>query len=118
MVNYKTHVSLSKKGGKMKKILLAISICLFLVACGKNYKIYTREEKKEMYTEALKEEKNGNKEKMDYIDDLMKKLEIATKKGDTTARIELGEWIDQKRGYHSYTDEVKDLKAGLNDLKW
>lgn len=48
----------------MKKILFAISICLFLIACGKDYKIYTREEKKEMYNEALKEEKNGNKEKM------------------------------------------------------
>lgn len=102
----------------MRKILSIISICLLLVACGKDYKVYTRKEKKEMYNAALKDERNGNNEKMNYIKELMEKLEISAKNGDNTAMKELGEWIDEKRSYHSYTDEVKDLKAGLKDLKW
>lgn len=47
----------------MKKLSLLFIIGLLIVSCGKDYEVYTKEKKKEMYIEALTESKKGNNEK-------------------------------------------------------
>ena len=66
--------------------------CLFLIGCGKDYKTYSLEEKKEMIKEAVIENRQGNREKMEKLDELVKKLEEAARNGDTEAEAELKEW--------------------------
>lgn len=102
----------------MKKVILGIFLCLFIIGCGKDYKVYSKEQKREMYDIALEEEKNGNSEKMKEIENLMEKLEIAAKKGDNAAKIELEEWFHEKTRFRSYVDEVKDLKVDLENRRW
>jgi len=66
--------------------------CLFLISCGKDYKTYSLEEKKEMIKEAVIENEQGNKRKMEKLDELVKKLEVAARNGDKEAEAELKEW--------------------------
>lgn len=75
----------------MKKYLVLL-MCLLIVGCGKDYKTYTEREKEKLYEIAYNEKMNGNPEKMNYIDDLKKKLEKAASEGDQTALKELEEW--------------------------
>ena len=56
---------------------MLLMFCLFLIGCGKDYKTYSLEEKKEMIKEAVIENRQGNREKMDKLDELVKKLEEA-----------------------------------------
>ena len=76
----------------MKKYFMLLMFCLFLVGCGKDYKTYSLEEKKEMIKEAVIENRQGNREKMDKLDKLVKKLEEAARNGDGEAEAELKEW--------------------------
>ena len=39
----------------MKKYFMLLMFCLFLIGCGKDYKTYSLEEKKEMIKEAVAE---------------------------------------------------------------
>lgn len=55
---------------------------------------------------------------MKHIDELMEKLEIAYKKGDKTAEIELREWHEERTRFRSYYDEVKDASANLMNRRW
>ena len=100
----------------MKKMLLIFCISLILISCGKKYEVYTKAQKKEMYKIALKEEENGNKQKMEEIEKLMEVLEIEAKKGDETAEIELGEWTDAKMFHRSPKKE--EPGANLLNRKW
>ena len=102
----------------MKKILLIFCIFLMIVSCGKKYEVYTKAQKKEMYNIALKEQENGNNQKMVEIEKLMEVLEIEAKKGDETARIERTEWHWITLEYDSITDKVKDASADLLNRKW
>ena len=102
----------------MKKMLLIFCISLILVSCGKKYEVYTKAQKKEMYKIALKEEENGNKQKMEEIEKLMEVLEIEAKNGDETARIERTEWHWITLEYDSITNKVKDASANLLNRKW
>ena len=76
----------------MKKYFMLLMFCLFLIGCGKDYKTYSLEEKKEMIKEAVIENRQGNREKMDKLDKLIKKLEEAARNGDKEAVAELKEW--------------------------
>ena len=76
----------------MKKYFILFMCCLFLMSCGKDYKTYSLEEKKEMIKEAVIENRNGNKEKVKKLDEIVKKLEEAAKNGDNEAEKELKEW--------------------------
>ncbi|MEJ6469931.1 hypothetical protein KST01_03745 [Fusobacterium animalis] len=76
----------------MKKYFILFMCCLFLMSCGKDYKTYSLEEKKEMIKEAVIENRNGNKEKVKKLDEIVKKLEEAAKNGDKEAEKELKEW--------------------------
>ena len=76
----------------MKKYFMLLMFCLFLIGCGKDYKTYSLEEKKEMIKEAVIENRQGNREKMDKLDELIKKLEEAARNGDKEAVAELKEW--------------------------
>ena len=76
----------------MKKYFMLLMFCIFLVGCGKDYKTYSLEEKKEMIKEAVIENRQGNREKMDKLDELVKKLEEAARNGDKEAVAELKEW--------------------------
>ncbi|HCE32578.1 hypothetical protein [Fusobacterium sp.] len=76
----------------MKKYFMLLIFCLFLAGCGKDYKTYSLEEKKEMIKEAVIENRQGNREKMDKLDKLVKKLEEAARNGDKEAVAELKEW--------------------------
>ena len=76
----------------MKKYFMLLMFCLFLVGCGKDYKTYSLEEKKEMIKEAVIENEQGNKRKMEKLDELVKKLEVAARNGDKEAEAELKEW--------------------------
>ena len=76
----------------MKKYFMLLMFCLFLIGCGKDYKTYSLEEKKEMIKEAVIENRQGNREKMDKLDELVKKLEEAARNGDGEAEAELKEW--------------------------
>jgi len=71
---------------------MLLMFCIFLVGCGKDYKTYSLEEKKEMIKEAVIENRQGNREKMDKLDELIKKLEEAARNGDKEAVAELKEW--------------------------
>jgi len=71
---------------------MLLMFCIFLVGCGKDYKTYSLEEKKEMIKEAVIENRQGNREKMDKLDKLVKKLEEAARNGDKEAVAELKEW--------------------------
>lgn len=102
----------------MKKYFMLLMCCLFLISCGKNYKVYSRKEKEEMYDIALAEKKQGKSEKMEYIHKLYEELEMAYKKGDKTAEIELREWHYEMTKYRSYVDEVKGLSADLMNRNW
>ena len=68
----------------MKKYFMLLMFCIFLVGCGKDYKTYSLEEKKEMIKEAVIENRQGNRGKMNKLDELIKKLE--------EAEAELKEW--------------------------
>ena len=76
----------------MKKYFMLLIFCLFLAGCGKDYKTYSLEEKKEMIKEAVIENRNGNKEKVKKLDEIVKKLEEAARNGDKEAEEELKEW--------------------------
>ena len=76
----------------MKKYFMLFICCLFVISCGKDYKTYSLEEKKEMIKEAVIENRQGNREKMDKLDELVKKLEEAARNGDGEAEAELKEW--------------------------
>ena len=76
----------------MKKYFILFMCCLFLMSCGKDYKTYSLEEKKERIKEAVIENRNGNKEKVKKLDEIVKKLEEAAKNGDKEAEKELKEW--------------------------
>ena len=76
----------------MKKYFMLLMFCLFLIGCGKDYKTYSLEEKKEMIKEAVLENRQGNREKMEKLDELVKKLEEAARNGDGEAEAELKEW--------------------------
>ena len=76
----------------MKKYFMLLMFCLFLIGCGKDYKTYSLEEKKEMIKEAVIEESQGNRKKMEQLDELVKKLEEAARNGDKEAVAELKEW--------------------------
>ena len=76
----------------MKKYFILFMCCLFLMSCGKDYKTYSLEEKKKMIKEAVIENRNGNKEKVKKLDEIVKKLEEAAKNGDKEAEKELKEW--------------------------
>lgn len=76
----------------MKKYFMLLMFCIFLIGCGKDYKTYSLEEKKEMIKEAVIENRQGNREKMDKLDELVKKLEEAARNGDKEAVAELKEW--------------------------
>lgn len=76
----------------MKKYFMLLMFCLFLIGCGKEYKTYSLEEKKEMIKEAVIENRQGNREKMKKLDELVKKLEEAARNGDKEAVAELAEW--------------------------
>ncbi|WP_338978116.1 hypothetical protein [Fusobacterium nucleatum] len=76
----------------MKKYFMLLMFCLFLIGCGKDYKTYSLEEKKEMIKEAVIENRQGNREKMEKLDELVKKLEEAARNGDGEAEAELKEW--------------------------
>lgn len=41
----------------MKRGLMVVLLGLVIVGCGKNYKVYTQKEKREMYDIALEEKK-------------------------------------------------------------
>lgn len=47
----------------MKKYFMLLMFCIFLIGCGKDYKTYSLEEKKEMFKEAVIEESQGNRKK-------------------------------------------------------
>ncbi|EHO78138.1 MULTISPECIES: hypothetical protein [Fusobacterium] len=76
----------------MKKYFILFICFLFLIGCGKDYKTYSLKEKKEMIKEAVIENRNGNREKIEKLDELTKKLEEAARNGDTEAEAELKEW--------------------------
>lgn len=76
----------------MKKYFMLLMFCLFLAGCGKDYKTYSLEEKKEMIKEAVIENRQGNRQKMEQLDELVKKLEEAARNGDRKAEAELKEW--------------------------
>ena len=76
----------------MKKYFMLLMFCIFLTGCGKDYKTYSLEEKKEMFKEAVIEESQGNRKKMEQLDELVKKLEVAARNGDKEAEVELKEW--------------------------
>ena len=76
----------------MKKYFMLLMFCIFLIGCGKDYKTYSLEEKKEMIKEAVIENRQGNREKMEKLDELVKKLEEAARNGDKEAVAELKEW--------------------------
>lgn len=78
----------------MKKYFMLLMFCLFLIGCGKDYKTYSLEEKKEMIKEAVIENRQGNREKMEKLDELVKKLEEAARNGDGEAEAELKEWYE------------------------
>ena len=78
----------------MKKYFMILMFCLFLIGCGKDYKTYSLEEKKEMIKEAVIENRQGNREKMEKLDELVKKLEEAARNGDGEAEAELKEWYE------------------------
>lgn len=76
----------------MKKYFILFICFLFLIGCGKDYKTYSLKEKKEMIKEAVIENRNGNREKIEKLDELTKKLEEAARNGDKEAVAELAEW--------------------------
>lgn len=78
----------------MKKYFMLLMFCIFLIGCGKDYKTYSLEEKKEMIKEAVIENRQGNREKMKKLDELVKKLEEAARNGDGEAEAELKEWYE------------------------
>lgn len=78
----------------MKKYFMLLMFCIFLIGCGKGYKTYSLEEKKEMIKEAVIENRQGNREKMEKLDELVKKLEEAARNGDGEAEAELKEWYE------------------------
>ena len=78
----------------MKKYFMLLMFCIFLIGCGKDYKTYSLEEKKEMIKEAVIENRNGNKEKVKKLDEIVKKLEEAARNGDGEAEAELKEWYE------------------------
>ncbi len=103
----------------MKKIIFSLILCLFIVGCGKDYETYTEVEKRKMYNLALDEQEKGNNEKIEEINKLIEKLEIAYKKGDETAKIEFYEWHETKIGTHrSYTDKLKNSKVDMTNRAW
>ncbi|MDO4689813.1 MAG: hypothetical protein Q4A58_00765 [Fusobacterium sp.] len=100
----------------MKKMLLGLLICLFLVSCGKKeveYPIYTKAEKEAIYKEAKDKD---NKEKLKEIEDLMNKLEILGKNGDKVAEGEYLDWEETQLFYRA--PKQKDPGANLLDRKW
>ena len=101
----------------MKKLSLLFIIGLLIVSCGKDYEIYTKEQKKEMYQTALEEERNGKNEKIEEIHNTLKKLEEAAKNGDKEAYNERSEWdYVIKMSFQPNSDP--NIKADLLNRKW
>ena len=98
----------------MKKLSLLFILGLLIVSCEKDYEVYTKEQKKEMYQIALEEERNG---KNDKIHNTLKKLEEAGKKGDKEAYNERAEWeYVIKMSFQPNSDP--NIKADLLKRKW
>ena len=75
----------------MKRIIIAIGLCLF-IACGKKeaeYPIFTYDQKEAIYKEA---QDNDDTDKIKDIETLMTQLEIAGKQGDKIAEQEYEDW--------------------------
>ena len=101
----------------MKKLSLLCIMGLLIVSCGKDYEIYTKEQKKEMYQTALEEERNGKNEKIEEIHNTLKKLEEAAKNGDKEAYNERSEWdYVIKMSFQPNSDP--NIKADLLNRKW
>ncbi|MEJ6469926.1 hypothetical protein ACO1GZ_02555 [Fusobacterium watanabei] len=101
----------------MKKLGLLFIIGLLIVSCGKDYEVYTKEQKKEMYQVALEEERNGKNDKIEEIHNILKKLEEAAKKGDKEAYNERSEWdYVIKMSFQPNSDP--NIKADLLKRKW
>ena len=101
----------------MKKLSLLFIMGLLIVSCGKDYEIYTKEQKKEMYQTALEEERNGKNEKIEEIHSTLKKLEEAAKNGDKEAYNERSEWdYVIKMSFQPNSDP--NIKADLLNRKW
>ncbi|KYM42217.1 hypothetical protein [Fusobacterium necrophorum] len=100
----------------MKKIMiLIIGLCL-LISCGKKepeYPVFTHDEKEAIYKEA---KDNNNVEKLQEIEDLMKRLEIAGKKGDKVAEQEYEDWHVVEVLYIS--PKKKDPGVNLLNRAW
>ena len=101
----------------MKKLSLLFIMGLLIVSCGKDYEIYTKEQKKDMYQTALEEERNGKTEKIEEIHNTLKKLEEAAKNGDKEAYNERSEWdYVIKMSFQPNSDP--NIKADLLNRKW
>jgi len=101
----------------MEKLSLLFIMGLLIVSCGKDYEIYTKEQKKEMYQTALEEERNGKNEKIEEIHNALKKLEEAAKNGDKEAYNERSEWdYVIKMSFQPNSDP--NIKADLLNRKW
>ena len=101
----------------MKKLSLLFIMGLLIVSCGKDYEIYTKEQKKEMYQTAVEEERNGKNEKIEEIHNTLKKLEEAAKNGDKEAYNERSEWdYVIKMSFQPNSDP--NIKADLLNRKW
>ena len=101
----------------MKKLSLLFILGLLIVSCGKDYEVYTKEQKKEMYQTALEEERNGKNEKIEEIHNTLKKLEEAAKNGDKEAYNERSEWdYVIKMSFQPNSDP--NIKADLLNRKW
>ncbi|CAL7906651.1 putative lipoprotein [Fusobacterium necrophorum subsp. funduliforme ATCC 51357] len=100
----------------MKKIMTIIIGLSLFISCGKKepeYPIFTYDEKEAMYKEA---KDNNNTEKLKEIEDLMKQLEIAGKKGDKVAEQEYEDWHVVEVLYVS--PKKKDPGANLLNRSW
>ena len=101
----------------MKKLSLLFIMGLLIVSCGKDYEVYTKEQKKEIYQTALEEERNGKNEKIEEIHNTLKKLEEAAKNGDKEAYNERSEWdYVIKMSFQPNSDP--NIKADLLNRKW
>ncbi len=102
----------------MKKILLGILLCFFIIGCGKDYETYTQEEKNKMYDIALEQQQKGNNKEMEKIKELINKLEIAYRKGDKTAEVEFFEWRESELRFRPYSNELEGDNIDMTNRKW
>ena len=101
----------------MKKLSLLFIMGLLIVSCGKDYEVYTKEQKKQMYIEALAEAEKGNSEKNEKIRELRKKLSTAAENGDKEAYSEYREWFSVINEV-AFEKDTPTEKADLLNRKW